>query len=245
MAGSTYLDLVNLVIRRINEVELTQTSFASSRGIQSVVKDVVKEAIYEINQQKWEWPYHAVETTQLLVKGTSEYLWPTDFKSADWESFEIQKNSTFGTNNKQLKLIDRNEWYTYFRDIDRDNDPNGLRVPQYVFKSHTYGFGITPAPNNAYSVKYRYYRQEPILTLFSDTTDIPERFNNIIVAGALYHMNLFKEDVQGVTIAQNAFTSGIKNMYSILVGEVSPYATTTVVSFSGLPTLINSGNYKP
>jgi len=242
MAGSTFLQLTNRVLRRINEVELTETNFASTRGIQSLVKDCVNDAIREINQQKWEWPYHAVETTQLLQEGVSEYPFPSDFKSADWNTFQIMKDDTLNTTNQILKLIDRNEWYRYQRDIDYDNIPDGMRIPNYVFKTYNGGFGVTPSPDLGYTVKYRYFKNEVPMSLFSDTTDIPTNFNNVITSGALYHMNLFRENPQGVTIAQNNFTAGVKDMYSILVGEVSPYATSSVINQGGVPYL-NRENY--
>lgn len=246
MAGSTYLDLVNRVIRRINEVELTETSFAAARGMQAVVKDAVRDAVYEINQQKWEWPYHAYENSQILQQGENEYSWPLDFKAVDWNSFQIRKDVTFNNNNQHLSVIDRNEWYTYLKDADEDNYPNGTAIPRYCFKAHGNGFGVAPAPDHAYTIEFRYYRNESPLSFFGDTTDIPPQFDNVIVMGALYHMNLFRENQQGVAIAQGAFEKGIKAMYAILVGEVSPYVSTTVINNSGIPTLNGGGreNYK-
>jgi hypothetical protein len=246
MAGSTYLDLVNRVIRRINEVELTETSFASARGMQAVVKDAVRDAVYEINQQKWEWPYHAYQNAQVLQIGENEYSWPLDFKSVDWNSFQIRKDTALNINNTHLAVIDRNEWYTYMKDADEDNYPNGTKLPHYVFKAHGNGFGVAPAPDKAYTVEFRYYRNENPLVIFSDVTDIPSEFDNVITMGALYHMNLFRENQQGVAIAQDSFTKGIKAMYSILVGEVSPYVSTTVLNNTGIPTLNGGGrdNYK-
>jgi hypothetical protein len=39
--ASTYLTLVNNVLRDVNEVELTSSNFDNSRGIQTSVKDFV------------------------------------------------------------------------------------------------------------------------------------------------------------------------------------------------------------
>ena len=48
MAASTYLELVNNVLRDFNEVELTSSNFTSSRGIQTVVKDYVNRSKTDI-----------------------------------------------------------------------------------------------------------------------------------------------------------------------------------------------------
>lgn len=242
--GSTYLNLTNRVLRRINEVELTDSSFAAARGMQAVVKDAVRDAILEINQQKWEWPYLAFQNSQVLEVGETEYSWPAPFKSVDWNSFQIRKDSTFGINNTHLKSIDRNFWYEFMKDRDEDNYPNGIALPVYVFKSHGDGFGISPAPDKLYTLEFRYYINETDMVNSTDMTNIPSAFDNVITQGALYHMNLFKEDVQGTGIAQKNFQDGIRAMYSILVSESAPQEMrSTVTNYGGGPS-VNSGAFK-
>ena len=45
-----YLDIVNEVARRLNEVELTTTNFATAKGFYGTIKDAVNSAIHDINQ---------------------------------------------------------------------------------------------------------------------------------------------------------------------------------------------------
>lgn len=241
--GSTYLDVTNQVIRRINEVELTETSFPSVRGVQAVVKDAVRDSIKEINQQKWEWPYHTVETTQLLTIGTNTYSFPANLKNTDWKSFQIVKDDSLDVRNTNLIFIDRDEWYTYQKDIDDDAGTDGRMTPRMVFKNQNSSFGVTPSPDKAYTVSYTYFKNPTALSLHSDVIDIPSEYDNVIIAGALYHMNLFKENVRGVEIAEKAFRSGITLMFNNLVGS-SDRIYDTRVNFGGLPMLGQSGNYK-
>ena len=56
---STYINLCNMVLRRLNEVEIATAEFANTRGIQSLVKDAVKASIAKINQAEFEWPFNA------------------------------------------------------------------------------------------------------------------------------------------------------------------------------------------
>lgn len=241
MAGSTFIELTNRVLRKINEVELTESNFASTRGLQSICKDAVRDSIMEINQQDWDWPYHAIQTTQTLQPGVNEYVWPVDFKTVDWNSFQIVKSEEFNINNTHLEYIDRDEWYSYRKDIDEDNGVDG-RLPIYVFKSHGIGFGVTPAPDKTYTIEYRYYRNETPMSVFGDKTDIPVQFDNIIVMGALWHMNLFRENAPGVGIAQEKFKAGIKAMYNILVGIHGDHIRDTRVNFGG-PVDVSNGVY--
>jgi hypothetical protein len=238
--GSTYLTLTNKVLRKINEVELTETTFASARGIHAVAKDSVLDAINEMNQQKWEWPYYALEYTQTLVDGQSEYSWPSQFKSADWESFYLLKDTGIPITSKPLEVIDRDEWYKYFRPDDTDGNKD---TPKYIFKGHGNKFGVTPAPDKAYMLNFRYYRTPTQLSLYSDVCSIPIEYDNVIVLGALAHVNLFKENVEASNICRESFKNSIKDMYSNLIGyqdhmfeSRTSYAQSSIIS--------KSGNYK-
>jgi hypothetical protein len=100
---ANYLTLVNNVLNELNEVELTSTTFSSSRGVQTMVKNVVNKAINDIYNAEIEWPFLIQNQTDTLVAGTQEYSLPSDFRKVDWDSFLLRpknllKNSTFDTN---------------------------------------------------------------------------------------------------------------------------------------------------
>ena len=163
--ASTYLQLCNMVLRRINEVEIASDEFSSVRGVQALVKDAVKAAVAKVNQAEFEWPFNAAEHTETLVAGQTEYSWPSYFKIADWNSFQIQKNDSLGTGFKTLSPIDRDEWYKNNRDDDYEAGNAGRSVPDFVFPSHGEGFGVTPSPDAAYSIRFRYYLNYADLTM--------------------------------------------------------------------------------
>lgn len=214
---STYMDLTNRLLRRVNDVELTQSAFASARGLQATAKDIILDTVREINSSRIDWPFNAVEHSQTLSIGVEEYAWPADFVAADWNSFQLQKDDTLNINHKQLQPITREEWYHNYRDLDYDSETAGKAVPDLVFPSHGNGWGITPSPNAAYPIKYRYYKSPPDLDLFDDEVTIPSKFDYVIMAGALYHLNLFKENADGVAIAKKRFDDGINDMTNLFL----------------------------
>jgi len=230
--GSTYLQLTNRLLRRVNEVELTNTNFISTRGIHSVAKDCVKDAVNEINQQKWQWPFLAVQHTQVLQVGEAEYGWPADFQSVDWSSFQIVKNSV-NPSNRHLKVINRVDWYNQIRDTDEDDGASA--IPDYVFRTHGTGFGLSPIPDKEYTLEFRYYKNPVELITHDNECDIPSVYDNVILWGSLYHMNLFRENVEGTQIADAKFKDGIKNMYLALVGSMTEGVTDTRINFGGQP----------
>lgn len=241
--GATFLSLTNNLLRRINEVELLEGNFLSARGMQAVAKDSILDSIRGINQQRWQWPFHAVQHVQPLDIGQNEYSWPADFKSVDWESFQIQKDGTYNQNNKHLEPINRADWYTYYRDTDNDANPNGLRVPDFVFRAHGNGFGVSPTPDKNYNIEFRYFKNPPTLSDADDQTTIPDEYTNIIIWGGLYNMNLFRENPEGTAIALKAFQDGIDNMYNILIENLAESLVDTRINFGGSPFFNFTGGY--
>ena len=229
---STYMELTNRLLRRVNDAEISESDFASVRGIQATAKDCVLDTVREINSYKAEWPFNAVEHTQTLVVGTEEYAWPSNFVVCDWNSFQIQKDDTLNINHKTLKFINKEQWYEYSRDRDYDSETDGLRIPDYVFPSHGQGFGLSPSPNEAYSLKYRYYKNPTDLDAYNDEVTIPNRFDYVIIAGALYHMSLFKENPEGVALMKQKFESGLKDMVNMFIPNPR-VAYDTRVNFGG------------
>lgn len=228
--ASTYLQLCNMVLRRINEVEIASDEFSSVRGVQALVKDAVKAAVAKVNQAEFEWPFNAAEHTETLVAGQTEYNWPSYFKIADWNSFQIQKNDSLGTGFKTLSPIDRDEWYKNNRDDDYEAGNAGRSVPDFVFPSHGEGFGVTPSPDAAYSIRFRYYLNYADLTNATDTSRIPQSFDTVIVDGALFHLYMFKDNIEASQAAYAAFEDGLKDLQTLFINSFE-YVRDTRIRF--------------
>jgi len=216
---STYITLCNQVLRRLNEVEISQSDFANVRGIQALVKDSVKAAVAKINQAEFEWPFNAAEHTQTLVAGQSEYTWPDYYKISDWNSFQLQKNDALDVDFTTLTYMDRDEWYAKHRDDDYKAGSAGKAQPTHVFPGHGNGFGVTPSPDKAYSVRFRYYLNYSDITDFDDVTRIPSSFDTVIVDGALYHLYMFKDNLEAAQAAFIAFERGIKDLQTLYINN--------------------------
>lgn len=220
MPNTTYLQAVNNVLIRINEVQLTSANFNSVIGVHAMVKTGVINAIDKINQtESVKWPFYAVEQTVTLVAGTQEYAWPDNFQSVDWKSFQIQKDDTIGNRNKFLTSIEREQWYRYLRDSDYDARPDGLNIPDYVFSTHGRGFGLSPSPKEAYTLKYRYFKNPVRPTLYSDEVPTPPEFDYVLEAGGLYQAYIFYDNNERATLMKQDRDDGIKDMVRVLIGN--------------------------
>lgn len=222
--GSTYLELTNRVLRRINEVELDASSFSDCKGVHAAAKDAVLDTIRDINSQKFEWPFNATAGTQLLTVGLEEYSWPTDFRMPDWESFYIVKDTALNVGTTPLRQISKDEYYKYLKktDLDADNAV-GLRLPRYVAERDMGGFIVTPSPNLAYTINYRYWVKTITMSLYSDTTTIPTEYDQVITDGAINLLYMFLDNDERAQVAAAAYKRGLSYMTYILIPK-DPYA---------------------
>jgi len=218
---STYLELVNNVLTRLNENALDSSTFASARGIHGAVKMGVRNAVLRINSVKWEWPFNYGSTTETLVAGTNIYAFESDYKVADWESFYLV-GGTYGDRiitNQRLKPIQRQKWYKWHRDRDFDNSTDGLEPPMMVFWDTAQKFGVTPVPDEAYVVAYNYWKVTTPLSAHGDSCTIPEDYDWVIEAGALEDMYMFLDNDQRTALGKIDFEDAINDMARVLIPQ--------------------------
>jgi len=225
---TTYISLCNQVLRRLNEVEIVSADFATTTGIQSLVKDAVKSAIAKINTAEFEWPFNAAEETDILVVGQEEYTWPTHFKAVDWNTFQIQASTDLGANFSTLKFIERDDWYKNHRDDDDTSGTTGRSVPLYVFPSHGNGYGVSPSPDKTYSLKFRYFLNFSDITGATDQSRIPESYDTVLIDGAIYYMYIFKDNMEAAQASYVAFMQGIKELQSLYINSYQSITDTRV-----------------
>ena len=225
---STYLDLTNQLLRRLNEVEIAQADFPSVHGVQATAKDAVKNAIAKINQAEYEWPFNAVQHTQLLVVGQEEYSWPQYLKVADFNSFQLQPNSSLGVQATQLKFIDRDTYYRNFKDLDDNAGAAGRAIPTTVAEGFGNGYAVTPSPDQAYTIKFRYYQTHNDLVAYGDLTRVPDTYDNVIIEGALMQMYMFRDNMEAAGISAQLFQQGVKEMQGILMNKYEAIRDTRI-----------------
>ena len=115
--ATTYLTLVNNVLRELNETELTSSTFSSSRGIQTAIKDFVNKSIHDIYNEAGEIPLLHTTKTKSTFTGTQEYSLENDMRKVDWDSFflkpaELITNGEFTSNIESWTTGDGSPSYT-------------------------------------------------------------------------------------------------------------------------------------
>ena len=96
---TTYLAITNKVLNELNEVELTSSTFTSSRGIQTSVKNFINRALHDVYNELEELPSLHKETFQDTNAGQREYALPTtdspqtgdvEWRKIDWDTLYIK-----------------------------------------------------------------------------------------------------------------------------------------------------------
>ena len=71
-----FLELVNKINRRLNEVELTSSNFSTATGFYAQAKDAVNHSIRDINQQQYNYPFNHVEQEDIVSANVMRYFFP-------------------------------------------------------------------------------------------------------------------------------------------------------------------------
>lgn len=211
---STYLELCNKVLRRLNEAPLDETTFENARGVHASVKDAVVDSVNSIHTIKGPWKFNACKKKMILSQGKSEYTLPVNYLVADWNSFSIQVDET--EEKTSLRKISRDEWLQAMKINNWQSRPN------FVFDSHGGHFGVFPVPDREYELEYWYFSTPNNLELHSDQVTIPSRYDFVIVTGAMYFMNMFKGDNESAAMVENKYRKQIADMWYQL-GPVNTY----------------------
>lgn len=230
MSDYNFLGLVNSVNRRMNEVELTSSNFASAVGFYSDVKDGINSAIRQINHQAFEWPFNHVTQEEDLNVGEVRYFIPRDVKTLDMDSFRIPRDETLGNQTTRLRLITYEEYLDNHLDSEYNENSSVRGLPKYVFRSPSLEYGVVPSPDKEYKIIYEYYRNPVELNLHSDVPSIPEEFKYVIIDGALVFAHNFRGDNESAELSRQEFKEGIKDMRSIYINRYS-YLRSTVKEY--------------
>ena len=212
----TFLELINAVLREVNEVELT--TLASSRGIQTSVKDFINKSQRDIINSEVEWPFTIVSTSFTTTASTAEYTPPASVKTIDFDTFTVQESAT--TAERSLQYISFNEYIEKLNETDTNPNGDSEGLPRYVYFTPDEKIGLSPVPDvSTYTVRYYYYATHSDMVASTDTPTIPERFHDVIVNRARYYTHMLRSDTQFSQLALRDYEQGLNRMRVELINR--------------------------
>ena len=235
--AETFLNLSNELLRELNEVSLTSTTFSSAIGVQAHVKDSVNSAYLDIVNEEPQWPFLAtglsgatdpmygnvyVETVAgtrwYVLKSDSSSL-TTDYSYIDWNNFLLTTVGVSGESAphtiRNLRFTTTEEWKDYFRISQNkdDSDSQNYGVPSRVIKSpDNRKFGLSPIPDQVYRIWFYAYDLPTELSAHGDQIVFPNIYKPVLLARARYYVHQFKENPQASAFALDDYRRGLKLM---------------------------------
>lgn len=220
--AKTYLELVNIVLRDINEIPLSEAAFQNPRGLHAFVKEAVNRALMDVINFNDEWPWLASAVLQpgtsaashefTTTPGVVEYTLPTGIDQIDWDNVIL--TDTVNSEETRYKL----DFVEYDHITDRLEDFEEDLRPRYVYETPSKLYiGVFPKPDAAYKISYIAWREPSFLVNATDTLPFEDRYYTVIVSRARYYAWLFRENAQQASIALNEYEDNLKTMYRNIV----------------------------
>lgn len=234
---ATYLDLANELLREMNEVELTSSSFASAVGIQQHVKDSINRAYLDIVNEEPQWPFLALNLSgetdpmygNVYVETVAGQRWynlkpassslVTDYGYIDWDNFYLTTVGVSGETApyeaRNLRFTTIEEWKDYRRISENldDADTQQYGVPDRVIKSpDNRKFGLSAIPDKVYRIWFYAYTLPTELSEFGDETVFPNTYKPVLLNRARYYIYQFKESPQFSAFALEDYKRGLRLM---------------------------------
>ncbi len=223
-----FIGLVNDVNRRLNEVELTTANFAGAQGYYNLTKDAVNASIRHIHQEEFEWPWNHREAVEVLTPGEVRYSMPYDSKTVNLNTFRLTRDTALNVDTRKLKIMPYEEYLDKYADYEYNSSTSIRSVPTYVSRAPSNELIIFPSPNKAYVLRFRYFLNYAELLNYDDQTRVPSTYDHVLIAGAMYHMYLFRDNSEMAGIAQQEFMAGIKEMQTLLLNKYASIEDTRV-----------------
>jgi hypothetical protein len=216
---TTYLELVNENLSRLNQVQLNSGNFASATGFHDQVKRAVNNALRDIYAEEYFWPFLYSEQTQVLTAGTRDYAFGATIDIVDWESFYIAADGGLNVKAKKLKNIEYQEWKNHYLDKDLNLGPTEYGEPDFVYPTPDGNWGISTVPDIAYTVKYNAWLKPVDLAAFDDTMDIPDRFRQVVIDASMMYAYRFRDNEEQAQMAKRDYERGLKTMRQKLINK--------------------------
>lgn len=224
--SSTYLDLCNKVLEHFNEPRLTSSNFTTVTGFHAVVKDSVNDAIREIQQAEYQWPFNWQEATRNVTPNPSTlifYTFNSDVETVDWDSFVLQRDDTLGVSEKKLEEIDYDTWLQTYRarDAAQIGATLGVQVPDMIFRTQDLKLGVSPISDRTYTLRWEQFVFPAVLSTYTATSSIPDRFDHVIFKGALSRCYAFRQNMPLSNWYKTQQKEGIVQMRELLINRYS------------------------
>ena len=230
----TYLDLCNTILRELNEVELTSSTFTSALGIQKFIKDTINRAYFDICNAEDKWNFLSVGDPlndyygNAVIETAAGTRW-YDLQSAqtilnqysfiDYDNIVITEEGVSGKSAPfeifKLQPLSLSNWQRLYgvQEAKDKSDTQSYGIPRRVIRGPANDkIGFSPIPDGVYKVYFYAYAQPTELTASTDTVVFPKQYTSVLLARARYYVHQFKDNMSQAQLSEVEFQKGLRTM---------------------------------
>jgi hypothetical protein len=230
----TYLDLCNTILRELNEVELTSSTFTSALGIQKFIKDTINRAYFDICNAEDKWNFLSVGDPlndyygNAVIETAAGTRW-YDLQSAqtilnqysfiDYDNIVITEEGVSGKSAPfeifKLQPLSLSNWQRLYgvQEAKDKSDTQSYGIPRRVIRAPANDkIGFSPIPDGVYKVYFYAYAQPTELTASTDTVVFPKQYTSVLLARARYYVHQFKDNMSQAQLSEVEFQKGLRTM---------------------------------
>ena len=230
----TYLDLCNTILRELNEVELTSTTFTSALGIQKFVKDTINRAYFDICNAEDKWNFLSVgdplndyygNAVIETVAGTRLYYLQSaqtllnQYSFIDYDNIVLTEEGVSGKTAPfevfKLQPLSLSNWQRLYgvQEAKDKSDTQSYGIPRRVIRGPANDkIGFSPIPDGVYKIYFYAYAQPTELTASTDTVVFPKQYTSVLLARARYYVHQFKDNMSQAQLSEVEFQKGLRTM---------------------------------
>ena len=230
----TYLDLCNTILRELNEVELTSSTFTSALGIQKFIKDTINRAYFDICNAEDKWNFLSVGDPlndyygNAVIETAAGTRW-YDLQSAqtilnqysfiDYDNIVLTEEGVSGKTAPfevfKLQPLSLSNWQRLYgvQEAKDKSDTQSYGIPRRVIRAPANDkIGFSPIPDGVYKIYFYAYAQPTELTASTDTVVFPKQYTSVLLARARYYVHQFKDNMSQAQLSEVEFQKGLRTM---------------------------------
>jgi hypothetical protein len=188
-----YLELVNEVLSELDTP--TVATLTGATGLPKRTMRWVNRIIFDIFSRSNDWSFREATGILNTVAGVDTYSLAANVDVDGFKSVVVRESKS------PLHYLDYEDW-------DQRNSITGLPGCFTIYQNQII---LSPSPDRVYTLDYKFQVKPTLLVNDADSPIIPEKWQYVLVDGAVYRAKLFLND-EDFRDQQALYEQGIKLM---------------------------------
>lgn len=120
-------------------------------------------------------------------------------------------------------------WARTLRQNNFELNVDNFMKPKFITPTLDDQFIVTPIPDQDYALDFTYYAAPAAMSADTDTSDIPERYEHVIIDRAMFYLHTFRGNMETATIVDSRSFKKIDRMRTELINRPERFFATPIM----------------